>query len=121
MKIPEGADPTEGTLEPDGLFGVERHKPAGGKGERFDLSGRADRHHPVHSVVLRAPLMLASNETARRVEVSESIATGPLEVSTSFVQWSAVIAGGLVALALSLVLIAFGSTLGLGIVSSSPT
>ena len=64
--------------------------------------------------------MLASNEAARRVEVSESIATGPL-VSTSFVQWSAVIAGALVALALSLVLIAFGSTLGLGIVSSSPT
>ena len=65
--------------------------------------------------------MLASNEAARRVEVSESIATGTLEVSRSFVQWSAVIAGTLVALALSLVLIAFGSSLGLGIVSSSPT
>jgi hypothetical protein len=65
--------------------------------------------------------MLASNEAARRVEASEPIATATLEVATSFVQWSAVIAGALVALALSLVLIAFGSALGLGIVSSSPT
>ena len=65
--------------------------------------------------------MLASNEAARRVEASEPIATATLEVATSFVQWSAVIAGALVALALSLVLIAFGSALGMGIVSSSPT
>jgi hypothetical protein len=121
VKIPEGADPTEGTLGPNGLFGVRSHKTAGGNGERFDLSGRADRHHPVHSVILRAPLMLASNEAARRVEASEPIAAATLEVATSFVQWSAVIAGALVALALSLVLIAFGSALGLGIVSSSPT
>jgi hypothetical protein len=65
--------------------------------------------------------MLAPSEAARRVEASEPIATATLEVATSFLQWSAVIAGALVALALSLVLIAFGSALGLGIVSSSPT
>ena len=65
--------------------------------------------------------MLASNETARHVETSEPIATATLDVAASFVQWSVVVAGALVALALSLVLIAFGSALGLGIVSSSPT
>ena len=65
--------------------------------------------------------MPQSSEAARRVEASEPIAAATLEVATSFVQWSAVIAGALVALALSLVLIAFGSALGLGIVSSSPT
>ena len=65
--------------------------------------------------------MLASNEAASRVEASEPVATATVQVATSFVQWSAVIAGALVALALSLVLIAFGSALGLGIVSSSPT
>ena len=65
--------------------------------------------------------MLASTEAARRVEAAEPIATATIEVATSFVQWSAVIGGALVALALSFVLIAFGSALGLGVVSSSPT
>jgi hypothetical protein len=36
-------------------------------------------------------------------------------------QWSAIVAGALVALALSLVLIAFGSAIGFGVLSSSPT
>ena len=65
--------------------------------------------------------MLASNEVASRIEASEPIATATFDVAMSFVQWSSVIAGALVALGLSLVLIAFGSALGLGIVSSSPT
>jgi hypothetical protein len=65
--------------------------------------------------------MLASNEAPRHVEVLEPTAIAPLEVATSFIQWSAVIAGALVALALSLVLIAFGSALGMGVASSSPT
>jgi hypothetical protein len=112
---------TLGTFESPRLFGDKRHKTAGGNGERFDLSGRADRRYNVYSVVLWAPLMLASNEAARRVEASEPIATATIEVATSFVQWSAVIGGALVALALSFVLIAFGSALGLGVVSSSPT
>ena len=45
----------------------------------------------------------------------------PIETPTSFLQWTPVIAGALVASALSLVLIAFGSAIGLSIVSSSPT
>ena len=39
----------------------------------------------------------------------------------SFLQWTPVFAGALVASAVSLVLIAFGTAIGLGIVSSSPT
>jgi hypothetical protein len=65
--------------------------------------------------------MLAPSEAARRVEAPEPIAAATLEVPTSFVQWGAVIGGALVALALSLILIAFGSALGMAIVSSSPT
>jgi len=65
--------------------------------------------------------MLASSEAAGRVEIAEPTSTAPLEVATSFVQWSAAIGGALVALALSLVLMAFGSALGLAVVSSSPT
>ncbi|HEV2100808.1 MAG TPA: hypothetical protein VGR45_18020 [Stellaceae bacterium] len=65
--------------------------------------------------------MLAPSEAARRAGVAEAAAPPTLEVTTSFVQWSAIIGGALVALALSLVLIAFGSALGLAIVSSSPT
>jgi hypothetical protein len=65
--------------------------------------------------------MLAPSEAARRVEASVPTAAVTVEGATSFVQWSAVIAGALVAAALSLVLIAFGSAIGLSIISSSPT
>src|SRR5437868_14990917 len=64
--------------------------------------------------------MLTPSAAARRVE-----ATGPttavVEVTPSFVQWSCVIAGALVAAAVSLVLMAFGTTIGLSVLSSSPT
>ena len=65
--------------------------------------------------------MLTPSETARRVEAPGSPATVAVEVTTSYVQWSAVIAGALVAAAVSLVLLAFGTALGLSVVSSSPT
>jgi len=65
--------------------------------------------------------MLTPSETARRVEVPGPTAAVAVEVTTSFVQWSAVIAGALVASAVSLVLIAFGTAIGLSVVSSSPT
>lgn len=51
-------------------------------------------------------------------ERTEIVAVG---TATSFLQWTPVFAGALVASAVSLVLIAFGTALGLGIVSSSPT
>jgi hypothetical protein len=51
-------------------------------------------------------------------ERTEIVAVG---TSTSFLQWTPVFAGALVASAVSLVLIAFGTALGLAIVSSSPT
>jgi hypothetical protein len=44
-----------------------------------------------------------------------------VETATSFLQWTPVFAGALVASAISLVLIAFGSAIGLSILSSSPT
>jgi hypothetical protein len=65
--------------------------------------------------------MLTPSETARRVEAPGPTAGVAVEVTTSFVQWGAVIAGALVAAAVSLVLIAFGTAIGLSVVSSSPT
>ena len=65
--------------------------------------------------------MLATNETARRIEATEPTATVAVEGAIPFLQWSAIIAGALVGAALSLVLIAFGSAVGLAVLSSSPT
>jgi hypothetical protein len=65
--------------------------------------------------------MLATNETARRIEATEPTATVAAEGAIPFLQWSAIIAGALVGAALSLVLIAFGSAVGLAVLSSSPT
>jgi len=65
--------------------------------------------------------MLATNETARLIEAAEPTATVAVEGAIPFLQWSAIIAGALVGAALSLVLIAFGSAVGLAVLSSSPT
>ena len=65
--------------------------------------------------------MLTPSEAARRVETSGPTAAVAVENTTSFVQWGAVIAGALVAAAVSLVLIAFGTAIGLSVLSSSPT
>jgi hypothetical protein len=55
------------------------------------------------------------------VQTPERIATPPVVVRTDFVHWTPVIAGALVASALSLVLIAFGGSLGLSVASTAPT
>jgi hypothetical protein len=55
------------------------------------------------------------------VAISERTEIVAVGTATSFLQWTPVFAGALVASAVSLVLIAFGTALGLGIVSSSPT
>jgi hypothetical protein len=44
-----------------------------------------------------------------------------LEIETDFIHWTPVIAGALVAAAFSLVLVAFGTALGLSVVSTAPT
>jgi len=65
-----------------------------------------------------------TGEAARRVEAAEltdEIAVESVEIRTSFLQWGPIIAGALVAAALSLVLITFGSAIGFGVLSSSPT
>jgi hypothetical protein len=68
--------------------------------------------------------MLTPGEAARRVEAAaftDEIAVEGVEIRTSFLQWGPIIAGALVAAALSLVLITFGSAIGFGVLSSSPT
>ena len=55
------------------------------------------------------------------MQTSEHIPTAPALVRTDFVHWTPVIAGALVASALSLVLIAFGASLGLSVASTAPT
>ena len=68
--------------------------------------------------------MLASSDVAGRVEASEiaaQLAVESVEDRPIFLQWGPIIAGALVSAALSLVLLAFGSAIGLGVLSSSPT
>jgi len=55
------------------------------------------------------------------VQTSERIATAPVEVRRDFLHWTPVIAGAFVASAFSLVLIAFGTSLGLSVASTAPT
>ena len=55
------------------------------------------------------------------MQTSERIATAPVVVRTDFVHWTPAIAGALVASAFSLVLIAFGTSLGLSVASTAPT
>lgn len=55
------------------------------------------------------------------MESTQRIATVPVETATSFLQWTPVVAGALVASAVSLILIAFGTAIGLSVVSTSPT
>lgn len=55
------------------------------------------------------------------MQTSERIATAPVVVRTDFVHWTPVIAGALVASAVSLILIAFGTSLGLSVASTAPT
>jgi hypothetical protein len=55
------------------------------------------------------------------VETSERTATVPVEAAMPFLQWTPAIAAAFVASAISVILIAFGSAIGMSIVSSSPT
>ena len=52
---------------------------------------------------------------------TSEIVTTPVEVRTDFLHWGPVIAGALVASAFSLVLITFGTSLGLSVASTAPT
>ena len=55
------------------------------------------------------------------METSERAATLPVEAGSIFLNWSAVVAGALTGAALSLVLIAFGSAIGLSVASTAPS
>src|SRR5437899_3835356 len=60
--------------------------------ERLDLSSRFGCRNNAHSFVLRPALMLTPSDTARRLEAPGPTAAVAVEVTTSFVQWGAVIA-----------------------------
>jgi hypothetical protein len=62
--------------------------------------------------------MLAQPETVGRVEALDAAVAKEL---TGFLDWGSIIAGALLATAVSLVLVAFGSSIGLAILSSSPS
>ena len=81
-----------------------------------DLSDRSDRRDLVHPLVPR--LALTGNTAVQTIQPS---ATVPIEARRHFVHWTPVIAGAFVASALSLVLIAFGTSLGLAVASTAPT
>src|ERR1044071_1886044 len=83
--------------------------------ERLDLYRRLDRGDPVYSVIFGPSLRGSA------VQSSERVTTTPVEVRSDFVHWTPVIAGALVASALSLVLITFGTSLGLSVASTAPT
>jgi len=55
------------------------------------------------------------------VETSERVTTVPVETGAIYLNWSAVIAGAITGAALSLVLLAFGSAIGLSVTSTAPT
>lgn len=55
------------------------------------------------------------------METSERVSTAPVETGAIFLNWSAVIAGAITGAALSLVLLAFGSAIGLSVASTAPT
>ena len=55
------------------------------------------------------------------MQTTQPSATAPIEARTHFIHWTPVITGAFVASALSLVLIAFGTSLGLVVASTAPT
>ena len=55
------------------------------------------------------------------MQTTQPSATAPIEARRHFVHWTPVIAGAFVASALSLLLIAFGTSLGLAVASTAPT
>ncbi len=64
--------------------------------------------------------MTLATEPAPSRPVAPTPAYVPADAPASYVDWGAVIAGGVVAAALSLVLLTFGSALGLGLTSLEP-
>src|SRR3954471_1374821 len=53
--------------------------------------------------------------------LSETEMAGPPEAEPRYLQWTPVVAGALAAAALSLILVTFAATVGLGVSSTAPT
>src|SRR5436305_10267960 len=53
--------------------------------------------------------------------IAETSVSGPLETEPRYLQWTPVVAGALAATALSLILVTFAATVGLGVSSTAPT
>jgi hypothetical protein len=89
--------------------------------ERAHLSHRLDRRDSVHPVLLGPALKRERKETEVETSRGTAAVAVPVEVEAGFLHWPPVIAGAVVAAALSTVLIAFGSALGLSAASTAPT
>src|ERR1700759_4879445 len=87
---------------------------AGGGHGRYHLSGWTDRHRDGGSFTLR---FAVSTQMTAFEPVTESRTTDP----AGRVAWSSIILGALVATAVSSILIAFGTAIGLGVSSASPS
>jgi hypothetical protein len=82
-----------------------------------DLSHRSDRGHHGDTLILRVALMTIS-ESVEAIVAPEGIVAPEY---TSYVSWTPVVLGALVAAAFSSILLAFGATMGLAVTSAAPT
>jgi hypothetical protein len=83
---------------------------------RPDLSYRLDRGDIVYPVVLGPALT-----RGLVMETAVPVPAARIETPTDFVHWGTIIAGALIAAALFFVLVSFGASLGLSVVSAAPT
>lgn len=105
-----------GNLELPPRLSIARVERIGGKfHEWFNLSDRFDRRHHGDPVIPRTALMTAPSE----VDVTPR--PDGVAAPSSYVSWSPVVVGALVATALSSILLTFGITVGLGVSSAAPT
>jgi hypothetical protein len=87
--------------------------------EWIDLPDRPDRGHHGHPFVLWAAVRIFNMTFEVVSPLDEDMV--PLEEEDWFLQWTPVVAGAVGAAALSFILLMFGSALGLGVSSTSPT
>jgi hypothetical protein len=93
--------------------------PRGGDDERFDLSRWFGRRDHVHSLLfgtsLMPPRVVTEGPDDRLIDTDTAI------VAPTYLHWSPIFAGAIVAAAVSFVLISFGSGIGLAVASPSST
>ena len=109
----------KGTYHPSGsLSSASQHRP-GGDNEWSDLSRRLGRRDHVHSLVPRTSLMTPRVMTEQPADCSPNTDLAP--PGPTYLHWSPILAGAIVAAAVSFVLLSFGSGIGLAVASPSST